>query len=90
MEHVTSLPELPVGEWARVDRVSAPPAMARRLMELGLIPGTRVCRVAVSPAGDPSAYLIRGAVIALRRRDAAVITLLPDGEEEEVWRPNNQ
>ena len=82
MEHVTSLPELPVGEWARVDRVSAPPAMARRLMELGLIPGTRVCRVAVSPAGDPAAYRLRGSLIALRRRDAALILVRPAPEGE--------
>lgn len=81
MEAMMTLPELPVGIWRQVAQVTAPPAMARRLMELGLIPGTRVCRVAESPSGDPSAYLIRGAVVALRRRDAAGITLAPLEEE---------
>ena len=42
---------------------------------VGLIPGTRVVCQGHSPAGDPAAYLIRGAVIALRARDAAGITL---------------
>lgn len=84
MEHVTSLPELPVGAWGQVQGVSAPPAMARRLMELGLIPGTRVYCVAVSPAGDPAAYLVRGTVIALRRRDAAGISLIREEKKEGV------
>lgn len=34
--------------------------MRRRLLDIGLIPGTRVTCTAVSPAGDPAAYLIRG------------------------------
>ncbi|WP_243413757.1 FeoA family protein [Pseudoflavonifractor phocaeensis] len=78
MEAMMTLPELPVGIWGRVVQINAPPAMARRLMELGLIPGTRVCRTAESPAGDPSAYLIRGAVVALRRQDAGGILLYPE------------
>lgn len=82
MAAMITLPELPVGIWRRVAGIDAAPAMARRLMELGLIPGTRVCRVAESPSGDPSAYLIRGALVALRRRDAAGITLYPEEGEE--------
>ena len=53
----------------------AEPAMRRRLLDIGLIPGTRVTCTAVSPAGDPAAYLIRGAVIALRGRDAGGVYL---------------
>ena len=49
--------------------------MRRRLLDIGLIPGTRVTCTAVSPAGDPAAYLIRGAVIALRGRDAGGVYL---------------
>ena len=48
---------------------------APRLLDLGLIRGTRVTCTAKSPAGDPAAYLIRGAVIALRRADAEGIRL---------------
>ena len=47
--------------------------MARRLLDLGLVPGTRVACVARSPTGDPAAYRVRGAVIALRGGDAAGI-----------------
>jgi len=45
--------------------------MRRRLQDIGLVEGTVVEKVGVSPLGDPSAYLIRGAVVALRRADAA-------------------
>ena len=76
-----SLDTLRVGQCARVSHIEAEPAMRRRLLELGLVPGTRVTCTAVSPAGDPAAYAVRGAVIALRRRDAAGVGL----EEAPSW-----
>ena len=69
----SSLNSLRVGQSARVSHIEA--AMRRRLLDIGLIPGTRVTCTAVSPAGDPAAYLIRGAVIALRGRDAGGVYL---------------
>jgi DtxR family Mn-dependent transcriptional regulator len=42
----------------------------RRLLDLGVIPGTEVTAEIRSPAGDPVAYRIRGALIALRRPQA--------------------
>ena len=52
----------------------------RRLLELGLVAGTRVRCLGRSPLGDPSAYEIRGAVIALRDRDSAGVLV-----EGEAW-----
>ena len=69
------LSALPEGESGYVTQVAAHPAMARRLADLGLIRGTRVTCMARSPAGDPCAYLIRGALIALRNTDARGILL---------------
>lgn len=71
----SSLNSLRVGQSTRVSHIEAEPAMRRRLLDIGLIPGTRVTCTAVSPAGDPAAYLIRGAVIALRGRDAGGVYL---------------
>lgn len=45
----------------------------RRLVDLGLVPGTEVTPELTSAAGDPVAYRIRGALIALRRTQAAWI-----------------
>ena len=52
-------------------------SMRRRLLDMGLIEGTRISCLQKSPAGDPVAYLIRGAVIALRSEDSSQI--LVDG-----------
>ncbi len=51
----------------------------RRLMDLGLTRGARVRCLFAAPSGEPRAYLIRGAVIALRREDAALVRA--EGEE---------
>ena len=47
--------------------------MRRRLQDIGMVDGTTVECVQRSPLGDPSAYWIRGAVIALRREDASAV-----------------
>lgn len=61
------------GEGAYVSRLNVGGALRRRLLDLGLVQGTWVECVGRSPVGDPAAYLIRGAVIALRAADSAKI-----------------
>ena len=84
MYEALRLSTLREGESAYVTEVSAGPAMDRRLTDLGLVRGTRVTCVLKSPAGDPCAYLIRGALIALRRTDAAGIPLERRGQGQPV------
>lgn len=48
-------------------------AERRRMMDLGIIPGTIVAAELRGPSGDPTGYRIRGAVIALRRQQAELI-----------------
>jgi DtxR family Mn-dependent transcriptional regulator len=71
------LSALEPGERARV--VSLSPEVRgverRRLLDLGLIPGTEVEAVRRAPGDDPTAYRIRGAVVALRREQAARIRI---------------
>lgn len=71
------LMELKVGENAHVTAVRSDGAMALRLRELGLMEGETVACVGVSPLGDPRAYRICGAIIALRNRDAAAVEVTP-------------
>jgi DtxR family transcriptional regulator, Mn-dependent transcriptional regulator len=47
----------------------------RRLLDLGIIPGTLVTAELVSPSGDPTAYRIRDTLIALRRTQADLIKI---------------
>lgn len=69
------LSELAPGESARVVRLSAScqGPERRRLLDLGLVPGTVVKAEFTSPGGDPVAYRVRGALIALRRSQAELI-----------------
>ena len=67
------LNQLKPGEEAVVTSISGE---NRRLRDLGLIEGTKVKCVLKSPLGDPAAYKIRGAVIAIRREDAADIKVV--------------
>ncbi|MDE6727474.1 MAG: ferrous iron transport protein A [Oscillospiraceae bacterium] len=64
-----TLDDIAVGERAVVKELETKGAMRRRLLDIGLCEGTAVECVGRSPMGDPSAYLIRGAVIAIRARD---------------------
>ena len=71
----TTLDKLKINESGTVCSVEPNGAMQRRMLELGFVKGTRVECVGKAPSGDPSAYLVRGAVIALRADDAAGIAL---------------
>ena len=66
---VCTLNEINVGERATVKALETKGAMRRRLLDIGLCCGTEVKCVGRSPLGDPSAYLIRGVVSAIRSCD---------------------
>ena len=82
-----TLDQLMVGEGLTVCGVGGEDAMKRRLEDLGVVEGTRVVCVMRSPLGDPRAYWIRGAVIALRAKDARTVTgqRCLVGKESGVW-----
>lgn len=48
-----------------------------RLLNLGFVPGTAIEIAMVAPSGDPVAYRVRGAVIALRRAQAERVLIRP-------------
>ncbi|MGI6575410.1 MAG: FeoA family protein [bacterium] len=52
-------------------------AIRHRLLDLGITPGTKIQILYRSPLGDPTAYLIRGATIALRSEEANLILVQP-------------
>ncbi|MEQ1856343.1 MAG: iron dependent repressor, metal binding and dimerization domain protein [Longimicrobiales bacterium] len=76
-EPVETLLDLVVGEAGRV--VDLSPAcqgsQRRRLLDLGVVKGTEIVPELVSAGGDPVAYQIRGALIALRREQAEWIRI---------------
>lgn len=68
-----SLAGLQEGEQAVVLALRSEGTMRRRLQDIGLIEGTLVECVQKSPAGDPVAFRIRGALIALRSEDSSTV-----------------
>ena len=77
-----SLLELREGEQGILDRLELPRDAARRLMELGFVPGSPVEAAKGAPGGDPRVFRVDGAEIALRRATAAHLKLrAPDRPE---------
>lgn len=67
------LNHLPIGKTAKVKELIAEGLIRRRMLDLGIIHDTVVESLQPSPSGDPVAYLIRGAVIALRSEVSSMI-----------------
>lgn len=68
-----SLDQVGVGGEVRIDAVGGEGAFRRRLLELGLLPGTPIVRTGQAPLGDPLTFRVRGAVLCLRRSEAAMV-----------------
>ncbi|MBQ5320147.1 MAG: ferrous iron transport protein A [Oscillospiraceae bacterium] len=69
------LSDMQEGATAKVSQLLADGGIRRRLRDIGLIEGTHIRCLNRGPSGDPVAYLIRGAVIALRREDSSKIII---------------
>lgn len=71
-----NLAQTRVGQLVTVDRVGGERAFRRRLMELGLVPGTRVEMRGVAPLGDPVEYLVRGCSLSIRKGEAEQVEVV--------------
>ncbi|NPV91286.1 MAG: ferrous iron transport protein A [Firmicutes bacterium] len=69
------LSKLPIGLSGRIVDLQLDGLLRRRVLDLGMVPGTQVECVRRSPSGDPTAYKVRGAMIALRSENAEQITV---------------
>jgi len=67
---LATLVDLRRGDAAILDEIDLPGDDARRLMELGFLPGTRVTAGLSAPGGDPQVFQVDGSEIALRRETA--------------------
>jgi ferrous iron transport protein A len=80
-EEQETLADVVVGEKVIVLELQCEGAYRRRLLDLGLIPGTEVRAIMISPLGTPIAYDIRGSIIALRLEDASHIIVIRDNQK---------
>lgn len=74
----TTLNCLREGEAARITALRMQGALRRRLLDFGLIEGTKICCLRKSPVGNPVIYAIRGTRLALRTQDSCHITVETD------------
>ena len=70
-----TLKDLQIGKSGTVSAVGGEKALRRRLLEMGITPGTTVTVKKAAPMGDPIELLLRGYVLSLRLQDAEKITI---------------
>ena len=68
-----TLADVPLNHSFRVDSLDGPPQDCDRLLDLGFTPGEEVLVTYTAPFGDPIVVRVRGALLALRKREAAWI-----------------
>ena len=73
-----TLKELPVGKSGLITAVGGAGILRCRLLEMGLIPNTRVTVQKIAPMGDPMEIRLRSYELTLRMDDAAQIEILPE------------
>ncbi len=79
-ERKRRLAELKAGETGVLESLELPDDVARRLMELGFLPGHQVTPSHSAPGGDPRVFRVDGSEIALRRDTAARLWVRPQNE----------
>lgn len=80
------LSQLNVGEKCVVSSLKNTGTIRRRLLDMGLVPGTEIECLFTSPFGDPVAYQVRQAVVAIRKSDAKDIFVEEEYEKNSVSR----
>jgi ferrous iron transport protein A len=75
MNEINCLNDISPGQTAKIKELLSIGSIRRRLLDIGLIENTEIECLGRSPGGDPSAFLIRGAVIAIRAEDCRNILI---------------
>ena len=73
-----TLNQLGLGATAKIVGIHTVKAERRRMFDLGIMPGTMIASELHSPLGDPTAYRVRDALVALRREQAELIEIVAE------------
>lgn len=79
-----TLNELKIGQSAVITAVGGDGALRCRLLDMGLIPKTKIMIRKVAPMGDPIELFLRGYELTIRLEDAEKITVRPEETESEA------
>lgn len=69
-EYTKTLRDVPVGESAKVLKLTGDGAIKRRIMDMGITKGAMVDVRKVAPLGDPIEVTVRGFELSLRKDEA--------------------
>lgn len=78
-----TLDQLQPGQTATVTALHSAGLNRRRMLDMGILPGTTITVEMRSPLGDPTAYRVRGSVVALRREQSREIEITLNPSESE-------
>ena len=73
---VINLNQLPINKDGIIKEIKCEGNIKRRLLDMGLVKGTNIRPVLISPSKDPRAFEVRGSLIAIREEDAKKIIIL--------------
>lgn len=71
--NICNLSDLKINKTAKILDLYCSSNIKRRLFDLGIIKGSSITPIFKSPFNDPTAYLVKGTVIALRKEDSSKI-----------------
>lgn len=74
-----TLDQLPIGKEAVITTVGGEGALRLRLLDMGLIPKTRVTVIKTAPMGDPIEIRLRGYELTIRKEEAVKIEVETEG-----------
>ncbi len=77
-----TLNDLKIGSSAVITAVRGEGALRLRLLDMGLIPGTKVSVIKIAPLGDPIEISLRGYELTIRREHAKEIDVSEEGSEK--------
>lgn len=72
---IKNLSQLPLNKSGKIKTIECNEGIKRRLLDMGLVKGTNIVPILVSPSKDPRAFLVRGTIIAIRKEDAENIII---------------
>ncbi len=77
MNEKYTLDNLPLNKSAVVNNVNCKESLKNRIYDLGILNNVKITPVYKSPFGDPTAFIVKNAIIALRNKDCKNITVTP-------------
>ena len=74
--NIENLNQLPLNKTGKIREIDCEEGIKRRLLDMGLVKGTNIEPILVSPSKDARAFLVRGTIIAIRKEDAKDIKIM--------------